>query len=188
MGTDSTLPGLSVVLVHSGRGRATDAIVAAATAAASVSSDFEIVVVENGMGEHTASSAALLRDPRLHVRLLVHPHSRGGGAALRSGLEAARMPWVLVLDDAQAIEPGALGELAAATTSADVVVGRREPARPARVWHRLLRRPAGDAVVLVRRDLLERSALRAGDKVIAAQVLVRCREAGARVAERALQP
>lgn len=186
MGADPVLPGLSVVLVHSARGRATGAIVAAAAAAAAVSRDFEVVVVENGLGEHTASSAELVRDPRLRIRLLVHPHSRGSGAALRSGLDAARMPWVLLLEEARPIELPELGVLVAAATSADIVVGRREPARPAGGWRRLLRRPAADALVLIRRDVLERFALRAGDKAIGAQALVRCREAGARVAERSL--
>lgn len=185
MGAEAPLPGLSVVLVHSARGRATGAIVAAATAAASVSRDFEVVVVENGVGEHTAASAELLRDPRLRIRLLVHPHSRGEGEALRSGLDAARMPWVLLLGEARPIETPELDVLAAAAGSADVVVGRREPGRPT-AWRRLLRRPAAEALVLIRRDLLERFALRAGDKAVGAQALVRCREAGARVAERSL--
>jgi glycosyltransferase involved in cell wall biosynthesis len=174
MDAEPILPGLSVVLVHSGRGRVTGAIVAAAAAAASVSRDFEVVVVANGMGEHTASSAELLRNPRLRVRLLVHPHSRRDGAALRSGLEAARMPWVLILDEPRPIEPAALGVLAAAAASADVVVGRREPPRRRGVW----RRRRAPALILARRDLVER---------FGAQVLGRCREAGARVVERSLE-
>jgi glycosyltransferase involved in cell wall biosynthesis len=181
------LPGLSVVLVHSRHEPATDAIAAAAAAAAAAaqaSRDYELVVVEDGVGVGTASSAALLRDPRLPVRVLVHPHARGYGRAVRTGLEAARMPWVLLPGTTEAVEPRALRTLAAAAASADVVIGRRAArprARPAR------RRPAPPRgpLVLLRREALDRVVLRTGGRLVPAEMLIRCPD-GVRVAERCI--
>jgi glycosyltransferase involved in cell wall biosynthesis len=180
----AVLPGLSVVLVHSRREGAEDALAAVAAAAAQASRDYELIVVEDGVGAGTASSAALLRDPRLPVRVLVHPHARGYGAAVRTGLEAAGMPWVLLPGAAEAVDPRGLRTLAAAAASADVVVGRRA-ARP-RGW--LARRRPGlprGPLVLLRRDALDRIALRTGGRLLPADMLIRC-PGGVRVAERCI--
>jgi glycosyltransferase involved in cell wall biosynthesis len=177
------LPGLSVVLVHARREPAVGAIAACAAAAAQASRDYELVVVEDGVGVGTASSAEFLRDPRLPVRVLVHPHARGYGAAVRTGLEAARMPWVLLPGAAEAVEPRALRTLAAAAASADVVVGRRA----ARPRTRLGRRPAPPRglLVLLRREALDRVVLRTGARLVSPEMLIRCPD-GIRVAERCI--
>ena len=169
------LPGLSVVLVHSRHESAGDALAATAAAAAQASRDYELVVVEDGVGVGTASSAALLRDPRLPLRVLVHPHARGYGEAVRTGLEAAKMPWVLLPGAAEVVEPRALRTLAAAAASADVVVGRRAARPRARLARRRPGLPRGP-LVLLRRDVLDRVVLRTGGRI-------RCSD-GVRVAER----
>src|SRR3954462_12471253 len=102
-GLSAVLPDLPVGLGHSRREGALQAIAAAAVAAAQASREYELVVVEDGVGVGTAASAALLRDPRLHVRVLVHPHARGYGEAVRTGLEAASMPWLLLPGAAEAV-------------------------------------------------------------------------------------
>ena len=95
--TSSLLPGLSIVLpCYEEEGNVADAIRAAADAAARVSDAHEILVVNDGSTDATAEIAADFVDGTGAVRLLVHPQNRGYGAALRTGLEAARMPWVLI--------------------------------------------------------------------------------------------
>jgi glycosyltransferase involved in cell wall biosynthesis len=183
MRTD-VLPGLSVVLVHSRREPAANVLAATAAAAAQASRDYELVVVEDGVGVGTASSAALLRDPRLPVRVLVHPHARGYGEAVRTGLEAARMPWVLLPGTAEAVEPRALRMLAAAAASADVVVGRPAARPRARLARRRPGLPRGP-LVLLRREALDRVVLRTGGRLVPTEMLIRCPD-GVRVAERCI--
>jgi dolichol-phosphate mannosyltransferase len=60
--------------------------------------DYEIVYVDDGSGDGTADAVrGLVRDlPRL--RLVRHRRSCGQSAAIRSGVIAARAPWIVTLD------------------------------------------------------------------------------------------
>jgi glycosyltransferase involved in cell wall biosynthesis len=197
-GTREVLAGLSVVVpcreAESGVG---PAIRTLAAGAAATSADYEIVVVDDGSSDGTARSVARFVDPSGRVRLLVHPHPRGYGAAVRTGLGAARMPWVLLASATDGLDTSDLQGLAALTPSADVVAGwrthRTDPFSrrvAGAAWNRLMRAlfalPMHDvdcAFKLIRGDVLHRIELHAGGPVIAAELLVRCRAEGASVAE-----
>jgi Glycosyl transferase family 2 len=196
------LAGLSIILPCSGAEAAVgDAIRTTAAAAALSSLHYEIIVVDDGSRAETARGASRFVDGARPVRLLVHAHRRGYGAAVRTGLEAARMPWVLLGSTAEELTAMDLGDFAALTGSTDLVVGRRvqrgdPPVARLRgaAWNRLLRAlfdlPVDDvacAFKLVRRDLLEGLELRANGPLIAAELLVRCRAAGARIAEQPIR-
>jgi dolichol-phosphate mannosyltransferase len=73
-------------------------LVAEIRAALDGSCDYEIVYVDDGStDETTAAVKALGRDfPRL--RLIRHRQSAGQSAAIRSGVKAARAPWIATLD------------------------------------------------------------------------------------------
>jgi glycosyltransferase involved in cell wall biosynthesis len=197
-GARRLLTGLSVVLPCSGAQAGVDeAIRATAAAAARSSVHYEIFVVDDGGGDETARAAAPFVDGARPVRLLVHPHPRGYGAAVRTGLDAARMPWVLLGSPAEDLTALDLGDLAALSRAADVVAGRRTHRSDPPVarlldaaWNRLLRvlfdLPVHDVACpfkLIRRDLLEGLELRSNGALIAAELLVRCRAEGARIAE-----
>jgi glycosyltransferase involved in cell wall biosynthesis len=198
-GARRLVAGLSVVLPCSGAQAAgvDEAIRATAAAAARSSLHYEIVVVDDGGGDETARAAARFVDGARPVRLLVHPHPRGYGAAVRTGLDAARMPWVLLGSPEEELTATDLGDFAALSRTADVVAGRRTHRSDPPVarlldaaWNRLLRvlfdLPVHDVACpfkLIRRDLLEGLELRSNGALIAAELLVRCRAEGARIAE-----
>src|SRR3954447_24263721 len=120
------LPGLSIVLpCFNEEANVADAIRAATKAARRVSADYEILVVDDGSTDATSDFASRFVDTTGRVRLLVLPHNRGYGAAVRTGIDAARMPWILLTDADLQFDLGQLEDFAPLTASADLVAGRR---------------------------------------------------------------
>lgn len=99
MTSPHALAGLSIVLpcLH-GQDIIGDAVRAATRAGHRVAAEHEIIVVNDGSPDATATVAATLVGWDRRVRLLVHPRIRGYGDAVRSGIGAARMPWVFITD------------------------------------------------------------------------------------------
>lgn len=174
-----------------------DAVRNAASAAALCCHDYEIVVVDDGSSDRTAAIAAGLAAADSHVRLVVHARNRGYGDALRSGIAAARMDWVLLTDADLQFDLRELEDFVPLTRTADAIWGwrilRQDSARrraSAAVWNQLVRRlfalPVRDVdcgFKLVRRDLLQGFALRSGGAMISTELVVRCQAEGARFAE-----
>ncbi len=103
--------------------------------------DFEILVVDDGSTDETARAVQVLMDTMKHVRLQSHATNRGYGAALKSGILAARAP-VIAITDADGTYPALpLPDLfrRLQATGADMVVGARTGSR---VHIPLARRPA----------------------------------------------
>jgi dolichol-phosphate mannosyltransferase len=82
----------------------------------------EIVFVDDGSSDGTSSEAAKALDGAPH-QLLRHDDNRGIGAALKTGVRAAKGRWVTFLPADGQIAPDAIGTLraAAADRGADVV-------------------------------------------------------------------
>jgi glycosyltransferase involved in cell wall biosynthesis len=174
-----------------------DAIRNAAAAAAMAGDDHEIIVVDDGSTDGTGRIARQLAasDPR--VRIIVHARNRGYGDALRSGIEAARMDWVLLADADLQFDLRELADFVAPARSADALWGRRILRQDtvgrrasAAAWNRLMRAlfdlPVTDVdcgFKLIRRDLLQRVELHTSGAMISTELVVQCRAAGARFAE-----
>ncbi len=82
----------------------------------------EVIFVDDGSTDRTAGEAARALQSVPH-QVLRHPRNRGIGAALKTGVAAARAPWVTFLPADGQIGPEAIGTLraAAAVEHADVV-------------------------------------------------------------------
>jgi glycosyltransferase involved in cell wall biosynthesis len=182
------LTGLSIVLTcRDAESEVAGAIRSLAAGAAVTSAEYEIVVVDDGSRDGTAGRVAAFVGPAGPVRLLVHSHPRGYGAALRTGLAAARMPWIMLASAHEALADSDLPGFAALTASADLVVGRRvsrtdtgSRRAAGAIWNALMRvlfdLPVHDvdcAFKLVSRDRLAGVELRASGPVVAAELVIR---------------
>jgi glycosyltransferase involved in cell wall biosynthesis len=158
---------------------------------------FEVIVVDDGSRDRSAAivEAWRRRDPR--VRLLHHPTNVGYGAALRSGLRAARGEWVFFTDADLQFDLAELGALLAHAGAADLVVGYRAPRRDpwhrrvlARSWGLLVRalfglrvRDIDCAFKVFHRPVLEALPIESIGAFVSTELLVRATRAGFRVAE-----
>jgi glycosyltransferase involved in cell wall biosynthesis len=194
----TVLPGLSIILpCLNEEDNVADAIRAATKAARANSAEHEVLVVDDGSTDATSEIASRFVDGTGRVRLLVHPHNRGYGAAVRTGIEAARMPWLLLTDADLQFDLGQLEDFVSLAPSADVVAGRRimrqDPlgrrmtgAAWSALTGRLFRLPVSDvdcAFKLIRRDLLDRVHLASDGAMVSAELLAKLQAEGARVIE-----
>jgi hypothetical protein len=172
-GADSATPeatplsGLSIVLpCFNEEANVADAIRNAQAAASLTSLDHEIIVVDDGSSDATATVAGRFLDSDPRVRLIVHARNRGYGDAVRSGIDAATQPWVLLTDADLQFDLRDLVDFLPLAPESDIVMGWRvERADP------------------LHRRLLTRFELVSGGAMISTELLVRSLAAGARLSE-----
>jgi glycosyltransferase involved in cell wall biosynthesis len=188
------LAGLSVVLPCFNEEANVEAAVADAIAAARLATErYEVLVVDDGSTDDTARVAGRLVAANRAVRLLVHPINLGYGAALRTGIEAASMPWVLLTDSDLQFDLTEIESFLPYADSSDLIVGyridRRDPftrRANAKAWNWLVRllltlpvRDVDCAFKLIRRDLLSELELVSSGAMISTELIARCSQLGA---------
>jgi len=158
---------------------------------------FEIVVVDDGSRDGSAAivEAWRRRDPR--IRLLRHPRNCGYGAALRSGLRAARGELVFFSDADLQFDLAELAHLLDHADDVDLVIGYRSPRRDpwrrrvlAWGWGVLVRavfglrvRDIDCAFKVFRRPVVEALPIESLGAFVNTEILVRARDAGFRLRE-----
>ncbi|MGH2451822.1 MAG: glycosyltransferase family 2 protein [Candidatus Limnocylindria bacterium] len=159
---------------------------------------FDVVVVDDGSRDRTGEIADSLAAKHPEVRVIHHLKNRGYGGAVRSGLAAARRPFVFYTDGDRQFDLNDLGRLVAALEGADAVVGyrlkRRDPFRRlviAWVYNGLIRmlfgggwRDVDCAFKLFRTEVFSRVPLelvRSNGAFFSPELLIVLRAHGARV-------
>ncbi|MGZ6644675.1 MAG: glycosyltransferase family 2 protein [Solirubrobacteraceae bacterium] len=192
------LRGLSVILPCHDEAQNVERAIAEATAAGELVADaHEILVVDDGSTDATRelAQACAAADPR--VRVLVHDGNRGYGAAVRTGIAAARLEWIFLTDADLQFDMTELARFVPLAQSSDIVAGfRTRRADPphrllnAAAWNALVRRvfdvPLRDvdcAFKLMRRDLVQALPLAAEGAMVSTELVTRAHDAGARIAE-----
>jgi glycosyltransferase involved in cell wall biosynthesis len=191
-----SLASLSIVLpCFNEESNVAEAIRNAVAAATAGSDRYEVIVVDDGSSDGTARVVTELAEP--HVRLILHPHNRGYGEALRSGIRAARMDWVLLADADLQFDLRELADFVPLTADADAIWGRRILRRDtllrrayASAWNRLVRtlfvlpvRDVDCGFKLIRGSVLRRFELQTTGAMISTELAVQCLAQGARFAE-----
>jgi hypothetical protein len=192
------LRGLSVILPCYDEAENIERAIDEATAAGELVADaHEVLVVDDGSADATRelALARAAADPR--VRVLVHEENRGYGAAVRTGLAAARLEWVFLTDADLQFDLTELVRFVPLAPSSDIVAGyRAQRADPphrvlnAAAWNLLVRhyfdvplRDVDCAFKLMRRDVVQPLPLTAEGAMVSTEIVTRAVAAGARIAQ-----
>ena len=126
-GRRSANAALSLVIPAFNEGLGIGRAVAEAVAAlARFTHSFEVLVVDDGSTDDTATVVVELARENGRVRLLKHEENRGYGAALRTGFEAARYDYIAFTDADCQFDLADLEPLLALAIDKGIAVGRRE--------------------------------------------------------------
>ena len=175
------------------------AVTSALAVLAGLSDHYEVIVVNDGGRDRTGEIADRLAAANPHVRVVHHSVNRGYGAALRSGLAAARYPLVVLADGDNQFDLNELPILLRSVANSDIASGyritRRDPAfrrlyaamynQAARLLFSVTVRDVNCGFKVYRRPLVERllPQLRSTGALINVEMLARARKLGATVTE-----
>ena len=97
--------------------------------------DSPVLVVDDGSADRSAERARAAG-----AEVVRHPYNKGNGAAVKSGLRAARTDWVVLLDADGQHPPGEAASLVAKLGEYDLVIGARDARAEAHWWRRAANR------------------------------------------------
>jgi glycosyltransferase involved in cell wall biosynthesis len=167
-------------------------------AASKLTSDFEIIVVDDGSADGTAEIADELARTYPQVRAVHHPVNRDYGAALQTGFRTATKDLIFYTDGDAQYDPAELSMLwARLTPDADMVNGykisRADPLHRiviGRVYHHVVSllfglklRDVDCDFRLMRRTIFERINLEKTSGIICVEMMKKIQDAGFRIVE-----
>ena len=164
----------------------------------SISDDYEVIIVNDGSKDDTASIADRLAAENPNVKAVHHEVNRGYGGALQSGFRAATKEWVFYTDGDGQFDLNELPGLLDMIGNYDVIscfrIDRQDPflrKLNAWAWGRLVRflfkLPLKDidcAFKLYRRAIFDGIEMRSQGALIDTEILARINLAGYRIGQR----
>ncbi|HZL94166.1 MAG TPA: glycosyltransferase family 2 protein [Vicinamibacterales bacterium] len=194
------MPGLSIFFpAYNDAGTIASLVITSVKIAATLTDDFEVIVVNDGSRDDTPKILdELARIYPEHVRIVHHEANRGYGGALRSGFAAARKDFVFYTDGDAQYDPAEMTLLwQKMTDDVDWVNGwkisRSDPLHRiiiGRVYHHLVKLLFGLKVRdvdcdfrLMRRRIFDVVRLDKDSGVICLEMMKKFQDAGFRVAE-----
>ncbi len=191
--------GLSIFFpAYNDSGTIASLVIAARQAAARVTTDFEIIVVNDGSADTTREIADELARTSPEVRVVHHARNRGYGGALRTGFQEARKDVIFYTDGDAQYDPSELEVLwRRFGPDVDLVNGykisRADPLHRiviGRIYHHTVKLLFGLRVRdvdcdfrLLRRTIFDRVSLEHNSGVICLEMMKKIQDAGFRIAE-----
>jgi glycosyltransferase involved in cell wall biosynthesis len=191
--------GLSVFFpAYNDSGTIASMVIRTVKAAADLTSDFEIIVVDDGSADGTAEIADELARTYPQVRAVHHPTNRDYGAALRTGFRSATKELIFYTDGDGQYDPAELSALwAKMTPGTDLVNGykisRSDPLHRVvigRIYHHIVSALFGIRLRdvdcdfrLMRRSIFDRINLVKTSGIICVEMMKKIQDAGFRVVE-----
>jgi len=192
-------PGLSVFFpAYNDSGTIASLVISAHRTAQRLTSDFEIIIVNDGSADTTPEICDELARTYREVRVIHHPTNRGYGGALRTGFREARKDLIFYTDGDAQYDPAELSALwPHLTDEVDLVNGykisRSDPLHRiiiGRIYHHTVKILFGLTVVdvdcdfrLMRRSIFDRVDLEHNSGVICLEMMKKITDAGFRIAE-----
>jgi len=199
MSAGSKPPGLSIFFpALNDSGTIASMVIRAVKAAAELTPDYEVIVVNDGSTDATASIADELARTYSHVRVVHHPVNRGYGGALQTGFRSATKDLIFYTDgDAQYDPAEVAGLWKKMTAGTDLVNGykidRSDPLHRiiiGRVYHHIVSLMFGLRVRdvdcdfrLLRRSIFDRVQLEKTSGVICLEMMKKIQDAGFTIVE-----
>jgi len=162
-----------------------------------VADRFEVIIVDDGSDDGSAELAEELAAKHEPIRVIHHPRNQGYGAALRSGIAAARHDYIFFTDGDGQFDLRELPGFVAHLQAADLVIGYRINRQDNLVrrlngflWNMLIRvlfrisvRDVDCAFKLLPRQPFQEMPLQASGAMISTELLVRAQRLGLRWVE-----
>jgi glycosyltransferase involved in cell wall biosynthesis len=191
--------GLSVFFpAYNDSGTIASLVITALRTARGLTSDFEVIIVNDGSADSTADIANELARTYPEVRVVHHDSNRGYGGALRTGFAAATRDLVFYTDGDAQYDPTEMTVLwNAFSETVDLVNGykisRSDPLHRiviGRIYHHMVKilfglnvRDVDCDFRLMRRSIFDRVLLKKSSGVICLEMMKKIQDAGFRIAE-----
>jgi glycosyltransferase involved in cell wall biosynthesis len=191
--------GLSVFFpAYNDSGTIASMVIRAVRAAAELTPDFEIIVVDDGSADSTADIADELARTYPQVRAVHHPTNRDYGAALQTGFRSATKELIFYTDGDAQYDPSELSALwASMTADVDLVNGykisRADPLHRiiiGRIYHHIVSalfglklRDVDCDFRLMRRSIFERISLEKTSGIICVEMMKKIQDGRFRIVE-----
>lgn len=192
-------PGLSVFFpAYNDSGTIASMVIRAVQASSQLTTDFEIIVVDDGSADGTAEIADELARRYPQVRAVHHPMNRDYGAALQTGFRSATKELIFYTDGDAQYDPAELSELwRKMSRTADLVNGykisRADPLHRVvigRMYHHIVSmlfglklRDVDCDFRLMRRSIFERINLEKTSGIICVEMMKKIQDAGFQIVE-----
>ena len=192
-------PGISVFFpAYNDAGTIASLVVLADRTLRKLTDDYEVIVVNDGSGDHTPLVLSELQSVYPKLRVIHHPVNRGYGSALRTGFDAASKDWIFYTDGDAQYDVRELEKLVPLMTAdVDIVNGykisRSDPFHRiviGRVYHHIVSLLFGLTVRdvdcdfrLMRRAIFETINLEKTSGVICLEMMKKITDGGFRIVE-----
>ena len=192
-------PGLSIFFpAFNDSGTIASLVITAIQAVASLTPNFEVIIVNDGSGDNTAAVADELARQYPQVKVVHHPANRGYGGALRTGFATASKDVIFYTDGDAQYDPNEMAVLwGAMRPGVDLVNGykisRSDPIHRillGRIYHHTVKLLFGLEVRdvdcdfrMMRKSIFDRVRLEKDSGVICLEMMKKIQDAGFHIAE-----